>query len=231
MHLAKVTDFLFVKSLDDSHGDLAGKAAIIPLDSGHHKNVKLTLANPSFRRAVDCKGNMIVENPKDPWSTYKLVMEYRRVAHPPGWKGLFFLREAPAKVIATRTDGSTHRAWTDLVPDMSKTKINPLTGMRPGGKLGENFAARNTKELAKRCGFEGTGNFTGRSARRTGITTVANSGVPQPLATNYGRHKGEKINFEYQEVTDHSKQRAVTAHWYMPSDDEEETKKGTLLSD
>ena len=168
---------------------------------------------------------MIIENEADPWSTYKLFMHYRKVAHPPGWKGLLFLYEAPKKIIAARKCGSKHLGWTDLVKDRAQEKFDPATGMRPGGKLGSNFAANNTKALAARCKFPEDGNFTGRTARRTGISKVANCGVPQVLATNFGRHKSAEINYEYQEVSTASKLKASTANWYIPPEDKVEQPK------
>ena len=220
-----MTDFRFVARLDKSYGEHAGKPAIIPLDSGHHKNVKLTLAKPTFHRTHDSRSNMIIENEKDPWSTYKLFMHYIKVAHPPGWKGLVFLYQAPKKVIAARKSGSKHLGWTDLVKDRAQEKFDPVTGMRPGGKLGSNFANSNTKELAARCKFPEDGNFAGRTARRTGISKVANSGVPQALADDFGRHKNSITNYKYQEMSNKSNLTASTACWYIPLDDEDEQPK------
>ena len=218
--------FRFVDALDESYGDLAGLPAIIPLEASHHKNVGLTVSKTTFKRSTDHVANMIVDNPDDEWSTYKLFMHYIKVAHPPGWKGLIFLAAAPLKVIKARKDGSKHLGWTDLVPDRS-TKNRDPSGMKCGGRLGENFPSDNAKRLAERCKIETIGQITGRSARRTGITRVANAGLPQTVSTNFGRHKSDAINFEYQEVSGTTNQKASTACWYKPKKKEVEIKIGT----
>ncbi len=59
-------------------------------------------------------------------------------------------------------------------------------GVKAKGKLGKNMPTEMFRALAKRCGFAQAERFTSRSARRTGISMMAKSGVSQhsDTATN-----------------------------------------------
>ena len=83
--------------------------------------------------------------------------------------------------------------------------------MHPAGQLGKNWANQNAKFLFRRCGHPQWQKATSRTGRCTGISKVANAGVPQFLV-----NKTDRASFKYQEFTSSSYAKAITANWYTP---------------
>ena len=170
---------------------------------------------------------MIVDNPDDPWSTYKLLQYWIEHALPPGWTGLLFLNIASDKERKARPSPANDKWWagTMLVRDTSKETMarynkavaNGFTGpppTRPIGQLGKNWPNENAKLLFKRCGLEDWKRTTARTGRRTGISNVAQSGAPQKIVNKFGRHKTDEANFAYQEFGPESYAAVLKANWY-----------------
>jgi hypothetical protein len=71
------------------------------------KTMKLTLASPY--KCVNLNNDMI-EDPSDDCCVVRLAKLYMKMAFPPGYKGVFFLQEAPKKDLKLcRKDGLEHR--------------------------------------------------------------------------------------------------------------------------
>ena len=91
---------------------------------------------------------------------------------------------------------------------------SPPIPMRPSGALGKNWPNDNAKHLFKRCGHEKWKRASCRTGRQTGISNVADTGVPQHMVNAFGRHKTEEANFKYQEFTTDSYAKVLKANWY-----------------
>ena len=234
IRLLKVSDLIFKACLDKSYGMLAGLPAIILKESVLEKSSHLATNNLAFDRVANDtqdSSHMIIDNPDDKFATYKILLHIMKVAHPPGWQGLLFLEQIPAKHLKARKDGAKHLGWTELVPETSQNDADG-SGFKCAGRLGVNWPLRNARQLAIRCKFDNAEKVTFRTGRRTGISNVANCGVPQKSSNSFARHKSSEVNVLYQDVSKENHVRTVTANWYRPPEksdeaDKENTKNGT----
>ena len=220
---------IHIPALPDSYGEeLAGLPAFQLKECDREKTSGLTLAKPTLRDDEDLVVNLIVDDPNDEWSTYKLLKHWIDRGLPRGWRGPLFLNIASQKERESRPRGDDWWAGTKMVPDTSKAakeeyekarKLghNVTPPMRPSGQLGKNWANQNAKILFRRCGHEQWQKATSRTGRRTGISNVAESGVPQFLVNKFGRHKTDRASFKYQEFTSSTFSKAVKANWYKGS--------------
>ena len=222
----RVSDLVHIAALPESYGSLKGLPAYKLKECSREKCSKLSLTNPTLDGEDECELNVVVDNPDDPWSTYKLLKYWIEHALPPSWTGLLFLNIATDKERKARP--SANDKWwagTMLVRDMSKDVIakykkavaQGFTGpppMRPIGQLGKNWPNENAKILFKRCGLEDWQRTTARTGRRTGISNVVASGAPQKLVNKFGRHKTDQASFAYQELRSESYAKLLTANWY-----------------
>ena len=78
----------------------------------------------------------------------------------------------------------------------------PEGTLKASGRLGKNSAGQIIKKLANRCSFDNANQFTGRAARRTGVTRMSQTdGVYQSTIKHMARHASTGINVVYQEPT------------------------------
>ena len=138
--------------------------------------LKLSLSNNTIRDSA--MPAMIVEDHEDEWSTYKLLRMYIARAHYPGWTGLLFMRKCPAKYLKKRQSNVNAEAIKNKVAtytahqgDCSPRSKGKMAGTCKG-KMGISFPSIIYKRLAHRCGFINPDKFTGRSARRSGISKL-----------------------------------------------------------
>ena len=163
---------------------------------------------------------MIVEDHEDEWSTYKLLRMYIARAHYPGWTGLLFMRKCPAKYLKKRQSNVNAEAIKNKVAtytahqgDCSPRSKGKMAGTCKG-KMGISFPSIIYKRLAHRCGFINPDKFTGRSARRSGISKLVNAGVAGKIINQMARHTVDTTNHLYQELHDATYQSALTASHY-----------------
>ena len=205
---------------------LAGLPAIILKESVLEKSSHLATNNLAFDRVANDtqdSSHMIIDNPDDKFATYKILLHIMKVAHPPGWQGLLFLEQIPAKHLKARKDGAKHLGWTELVPETSQNDADG-SGFKCAGRLGVNWPLRNARQLAIRCKFDNAEKVTFRTGRRTGISNVANCGVPQKSSNSFARHKSSEVNVLYQDVSKENHVRTVRKERQA---DKENTKNGT----
>ena len=127
------------------------------------KVMELGYDHPTIRK-TDGLYNL-VDDPEDPWSTYKILKFYIENHLANGYRGKLFLRVAGAQQLRKRREVHVTYTADDQI-------INRRDGPGPRGKIGHNYVNQLFKELAGRCGFEVPERFTGRAAKRTGITNA-----------------------------------------------------------
>ncbi len=71
------------------------------------------------------------------------------------------------------------------------------SGVKAKEKLGKNKPTKMFRALAQRCGFTQAERFTSRSARCTGISMMAKSGVSQHILNQKARHSDMATNALY----------------------------------
>jgi hypothetical protein len=214
----KIADLELHESLPPRYGCLAGRRAYTPLGTNKDKTKKLSMSNV-FVRDDDLPA-MIVDDPDDPWSTCKLLDMWIVKALPPSWQGFIFLHQAPGKVIKKREAAAqklvqpgcpfppVHLGYTDFRPS------NGAGVLVPKGKIGVNYPNVLFKALARRCHFVNPDHFTGRAARRSGVSKMVNANVPQGIITEMSRHACDSTNAIYQEFTSETYQGALTSTHY-----------------
>jgi integrase len=155
---------------------------------------------------------VIVEDPNDPvWSTFACLHRIVTKHLPPGYTHHIFCKRAPEKVLkARREKGDATEAHWDLV----KSKDDFL---KASGKLGKNQPTVMFKALAHRCAFADPDRFTSRSARRTGISMMAKSGVDQHILNAKARHSDTATNALYYDPHESALADASIALHYAPA--------------
>ena len=221
----KLIELVHIDALPEEYGELAGLPAYKMKECEREKTSTLSLAKPTLRDEEEMVVNIVIDNPDDDWSTYKVLRHWINRALPPDWDGPLFLNIASDKERKARPSTDTWWAGTKMVPDRSKSAMeeyekarklgeNPPLPMRPSGHLGKNWANQNAKIIYKRCGHEKWQKATSRTGRRTAISNVAESGVPQLVVNKFGRHATDRASFKYQEFTSKTFAKAIKANWY-----------------
>jgi hypothetical protein len=203
----KVSDFSFSTF---PTGKLAGRWKYELLGTNADKMRKLALGSrTSFK--VDPLLYVIVEDPNDPvWSTYACLHRIVTQHLPPGYTGHLFCKRAPEKVLRDRCQkGDRTEAYWDPVDDKN-------AGVKAKGKLGKNKPTEMFRALAQRCGFTQAERFTSRSARRTGISMMAKSGVSQHILNQKARHSDTATNALYFDPHESALADASIALHYAP---------------
>ena len=132
------TDYIVHKALPKLFGMIAGLPGIEFLPYARKKYEHLSLSKPTLR---DDKGMppLIIDNTRNPLSTYKCFMYLLKISHPENYVGPVFLRKAPEKVLLDcRSLGLTHLGFYD--PLLDRTHGVPPGTMKPAGWLGKNSA-------------------------------------------------------------------------------------------
>jgi integrase len=135
---------------------------------------------------------VIVEDPNDPvWSTFACLHRIVTKHLPLGYKGHIFCKRAPEKVLKVRREkgDATEAHWDPVKANDGFPKA--------AGKLGKNQPTSMFRALAQRCGFADPERFTSRSARRTGISMLAKTGVDQHILNAKARHSDTATNALY----------------------------------
>ena len=167
--------------------------------------------------------HMITENPKDPiWSTYSLLRRLLTYHLPVGYKLQIFLKKAPKSEISRRrAKGDLTEAWWNT------SAKEPWKAL---GKIGKNQPTKMFRAMALRANFTHPENFMARSARRTGITQAAKSGMDPLVLAEKSRHQSIQTNHLYQDPNDETLAKANTALHYHGDDDEEDSKPAAAPS-
>lgn len=188
-------------------GILKGRPFLSYKGSAEDRTLKLSTKNTAIRE--DNGLQRIVEDPDDPYSTYKLIKYLWKHHLPEGWTGFMFLRPASVKTMDTRKEtGATFTA------DIGKR-----------GKYGKNQPSAIFKRLAHRCGFENPDRFTGRGARRTGLSNSVKGGTDYMTNMAKGRHSGVAVHSAYMDVDTEKQQVALQSLHYGPMLNKEKAEK------
>jgi hypothetical protein len=187
-------------------GPLTGRWCYHLLPDNSDKTSKLGLGSNNTSLREDEWLFVIVHDPNDEeFSAYSLLHKYISTHLPPGYTEHVFLHKAPMKVIKERR----------LLRNMSEA--NWTTGPHgvPKGKMGKNAPSEKFKAMAFRCNFEKPDTFTGRGARRTGITQLAKTQDPATVNLK-SRHKSFQMNHLYQDPCDETKGNLMLAFHQPP---------------
>jgi hypothetical protein len=200
----KWSDLEFFEALPEKYGKLAGRGAFFPKGLANDKSKSLSLSNTSLRDDHFRAG--IIEDLDDPECTFNLLLKFRKMAFLPSWEGHIFVRRCPEKYLQKRQATVTFECIrTGLKPydchqgDNTPRKIGSDI---PRGKIGHSYPGQRFKAMAKRCDFVNFERFTGRSARRSGISKMVNAGVAGVFLNQAARHTVDSTNQLYQEFTD-----------------------------
>jgi hypothetical protein len=211
----RIADLELHESLPPRYGFLAGRRAYIPLGTNEDKSKKLSMSNV-FVRDDDLPA-IIVDDPDDPLSTCKLLDLWIGKVLPRGWQGYIFLHPAPKKIIKMRQAAAKKlvQPGCPYPPvHLGHTDIRPGDAHVPKGKIGVNYPNVLFKALAHRCHFVNPEHFTGRAARRSGISKMVNAKIPKEVINEMSRHSFDDTNAIYQEFTNGTYQEALTSTHY-----------------
>jgi hypothetical protein len=172
-------------------GALKGLQYFSHRGSANDKTMKLPSRNTSIR--PDNGLHRIVNDPEDDWSTYKLLNFMIKNHLPEGWTGFLFVRPASPKSMDQRLAAGLKFTGND----------------GPTGKYIKNQPTLIFRILAHRCGFDNPDRFTGRSARRTGLSNTAKAGTPFMTSLAKGRHTGTAVHAAYIDLDTSMQQTAL----------------------
>ena len=157
----------------DNDDPLDGMPGFAFTFNNYDKSKKLTSRNPYIRKSNGL--HCIIDDPFDKWSTYKCLDWYLDVYLAPGWEGELFLRSAKKPTLDKRRKEGNFYYADDKQVQRNYTDKNGMQFSVVGshGKIGKNHIVDIFKGLAERCGFVNPERFTGRAARRCGISNAA----------------------------------------------------------
>jgi hypothetical protein len=179
----------FKHSIVRDGGPLEGRKQYTFKYSNDDKIEKLTLSNPTTRETKKIV-HAIVDDPNDPFSTYKLLYHHLTQNLPPGHHGRVFLHPYCDSVHQKRS--------SEGLPWPANTLPRSTTDNTEAGKMGKNYLNKICKSVAEHCRFDNAHLFTGRSCRKGGIVKMSSTGVPTGEMMAAARHKSISVSNEYQ---------------------------------